>query len=56
MNSRVITKNYSADPEIRLLKKLISKPYDRAMAMPTDLELKLLRKIFNRRITAITHE
>ena len=41
MNSRIITKNHAADPEIWFLTKSISKPYDRATAMPTAWELRL---------------
>ena len=39
MNLRIIPKNHAADPEIEFLKKLISKPYGRATAMPTAWEL-----------------
>ena len=34
-NTRIKAKNSTADPEIRFLKKSISKPYGRATAMPT---------------------
>ena len=34
MNLRTITKNHAADPEIGFPIKWISKPYDRATAMP----------------------
>ena len=34
MNSRIITKNHAADPEIEFLRKSISKPYGRATARP----------------------
>ena len=40
MNLRIITKNRAADPEIGFLKKSISKPNDRATAMPTAWEIK----------------
>ena len=40
MNSRIITKNHAADPEIGFLTKSISKPYGRAKAMPTAWELR----------------
>ena len=43
MNSRIITKNHTADPEIGFLTKSISKPNGRATAMPPAWELKLLR-------------
>ena len=49
MNLRIITKNHAADPEIGFLTKSISKPNDRATAMPTAWKLinqKLLR-LFN---------
>ena len=47
MNSRIITKNHAADPENGFLTKSISKPYDRATAMPTAWELiSLSSKIF----------
>ena len=39
MNSRIITKNHTADPEIGPLSKSISKPYGRATAIPTAWEL-----------------
>ena len=39
MNSRLITKNHQADPEIGFLTKSISKPYGRATAMPPAWEL-----------------
>ena len=39
MNSWIITKNHATDPEIRFLKKSISKPFGRATAMPTAWEL-----------------
>ena len=39
MNLRIITKNRAADPEIGFLTKSISKPNDRAMAMPTAWEI-----------------
>ena len=39
MNSRIITKNHAADPEIGFLTKSISKPYGRATAIPTAWEL-----------------
>ena len=39
MNLRIITKNHAAYPEIALVIKSISKPYDRATAMPTAWEL-----------------
>ena len=39
INSRIITKNHVADPEIRFLTKSISKPYGRTTAMPTAWEL-----------------
>ena len=39
MNSRIITKNYAADSEIGFLTKSISKPYDRATAIPTAWKL-----------------
>ena len=39
MNLRIIRKNHAADSEIRFLRKLISKPYGRATAMPTAWEL-----------------
>ena len=35
MNSRIITKNHTADPEIGSLVKSISKPNGYATAMPT---------------------
>ena len=38
-NLRIIPKNHAADPEIGFLKKSISKPYGRAMAMPPAWEL-----------------
>ena len=41
MNLRIIAKKHAADPEIGLLTKSISKPYDRATAMPPAWELKL---------------
>ena len=34
INSRIITKNNAADPEIGFLAKSISKPYGRVRAMP----------------------
>ena len=34
-------KNHAADPEIKFLKKSISKPYDRATAMPTAWDVSL---------------
>ena len=37
MYKRIKTKNYAADQKKGLLAKSISKPYDRAMAMPTAL-------------------
>ena len=40
MNLRIITKNPVATPEIGFLTKSISKPYDRATALPTAWELK----------------
>ena len=39
MNLRIIRKNHAADPEIEFLIKSISKPYGRAMVMPTAWEL-----------------
>ena len=39
MNSRIITKNLAADPEIEFLTKSLSKPYGRATAMPPAWEL-----------------
>ena len=44
MNSRIITKNHAADPEIRFLRKSISKPYGRATAMPTAWEVTFIVK------------
>ena len=41
MNLRKITKNHESGPEIGFLKKSIAKPYGRATAMPTALELKV---------------
>ena len=35
MNLRIITKNHEGDPEIRSLTESISKPYGRAMALPS---------------------
>ena len=35
MNLRILTKNHAVEPEIESLTKSISKPNDRAMAMPT---------------------
>ena len=40
MNLRIITKNHTADPEIRFLTKSTSKPYARATAMPLAWELR----------------
>ena len=40
MNLRTITKDHAADPKIGFLIKSISKPYDRATAMPPAWELK----------------
>ena len=40
MESTIITQNHAADPEIRLLIKLILKPYYRSPAMSTAWELK----------------
>ena len=40
-NSRIITKNDAADPEIGFLTKSISKPNGRATAMPTAWELRV---------------
>ena len=42
MNSRIITKNHAADPEIGFLAKSILKPYGHATAMPTAWELKVI--------------
>ena len=42
MKLRIITINDAGDPEIGFLTKSISKPYDRATAMPTAWELKRL--------------
>ena len=42
MNSRVVTRNHSADPEIGFLTKSIPKPYGRATAMPPAWELKYM--------------
>ena len=42
MNLKIITKNPAADPEIGFLTKSISKPCDRATAMPPALELILI--------------
>ena len=42
MNFRIITKNRAANPEMRFLQNSILKPYGRAMAKPTALELNLL--------------
>ena len=42
MNLRIITKNHTADPEIGFLTKSISKPYGRAMTMPTVWELRFM--------------
>ena len=39
MNLRITTKNHADDPEIGFLTKSISRPYGRAMAMPTAWEL-----------------
>ena len=39
MNLTIITKNHAADSEIGFLTKSISKPNNRAMAMPTAWEL-----------------
>ena len=41
MNLRIITKNRAADPAIMFLTKSILRPYGRATAMPTALELKI---------------
>ena len=38
MNSRLITKNHEADPEIGFLTKSISKRYGNETAMPPTLE------------------
>ena len=40
MDLRIMTKNHTADPEIGLLTKSISKPYGRAKVMPPAWELK----------------
>ena len=40
MNLRVITTNHAADPEVRFLKKSISKSNDCATAKPTVWELR----------------
>ena len=40
MNLRIIKKNHAADPEIGFLTKSISKPYGRATAIPSALELR----------------
>ena len=42
INFRIIMKNRAADPEIGFLTKSISKPYDRATAMPTTMELSII--------------
>ena len=39
MNLRIITKKHAGDLEIGFLVKSISKPFGRATAMPTSLEL-----------------
>ena len=39
MNLRIITKSHAADPEIEFRTKSISRPNDRATAMPTAWEL-----------------
>ena len=39
INFRIAIKNHAADPEKGFLTKSIEKPYDRAAAMPTALEL-----------------
>ena len=46
MNLRIITENHAADPEIRSLTKLISKPYGQATAMPPAWELIILTIFF----------
>ena len=54
MNLRIITKNHAADPEIGFITKSISKPYGRALAIPTaweisksDVVFKVRSKILN---------
>ena len=42
INSRIITKNHAADPEIGFLTKSILKPYGLATAMPTAWKLILV--------------
>ena len=42
MNLMIITKNHAADPEIGFHTKSISKPYDRATAMPTAWKLRVI--------------
>ena len=41
VNSRMITKNHAADPEIGFLIKSILKPYGRETAMPSAWEFSL---------------
>ena len=55
MNSRVITKNHAADPEIGFLTKLISKPYGRATGMPTAWELTGISLYYNSHEACSTH-
>ena len=45
MNIRIITKNHAADTVIEFLKKSISKPNGRALAMPTAWKENMLSQI-----------
>ena len=42
INFRIITKNFSAQAEIRFLTKSILKPFGRTTVMPTAWELKMI--------------
>ena len=56
MNLRIIKKNHAADPEIELLAKSISEPYDRATAMPPAWELKYKKLPFYRFASKLIRE
>ena len=46
MNLKIITKNHPAYTDVGFLTKSISKPYDRATAMPPACELKIIAESF----------
>ena len=56
MKLRIIKKNHAADPEIELLAKSISEPYDRATAMPPAWELKYKKLPFYRFASKLIRE